>query len=82
MRNRIVSDPEMISGTPVCRGTRIPLEHIVGLIRNNVPMSEIMEDYPALSSQDIAFARIYARLIKPEPPREIKPIELRRSSAA
>ncbi|MGH9605888.1 MAG: DUF433 domain-containing protein [Terracidiphilus sp.] len=83
MRKRIVSDPGLLSGTPVFRGTRIPLEHIVGLIRNRVPMSEITEDYPSLSDQDIAYAKVYARLVKPAPePREIKPIQIRRKSRA
>lgn len=82
MEKRIVSDPEILSGTPVFRGTRIPLEHIVGLIRNGIAMSEITEDYPALSMKDIAFARVYARLVKTKPAREIRPIQLRRKTRA
>ena len=43
MRKPIVSDPEIISGTPVFLGTRIPLDHVVGLIRKGVPDSELAE---------------------------------------
>jgi len=83
MRKRIISDPEIMSGTPVFRGTRIPLDHIVGLIRKAVPMSEITEDYPSLSERGIAFARTFARLVKPSPgSRTIKPIQLRRKTRA
>jgi uncharacterized protein (DUF433 family) len=83
MRKRIVSDPEILSGTPVFCGTRIPLDHIAGLIRKAVPMSEITEDDPSLSAQDIAFARVFARLVKPSPgSRTIKPIQLRRKTRA
>jgi uncharacterized protein (DUF433 family) len=82
MRKRVVSDPEILGGTPVFRGTRIPLEHIVGLIRKAVSMTEITEDYPSLSEKDIEYARVYARLVKPSPSRTIKPIQLRRKSRA
>jgi uncharacterized protein (DUF433 family) len=83
MRKRIVSDPEILCGTPVFRGTRIPLDHIAGLIRKGVPVSEIAEDYPSLSEQDIAYARVFERLAKPSPgDRKIRPIELRRKARA
>lgn len=82
MRKRIIFDPEVLSGTPVFRGTRIPLDHIAGLMRKAVPMSEITEDYPSLSRQDIAYARVYARLVKPEPSREIKPVQMNRKTRA
>jgi uncharacterized protein (DUF433 family) len=83
MRKRIVSDPEILSGTPCFRGTRIPLDHIAGLIRKGVSMNEITEDYPSLSEQDIAYARVFVRLVKPSPSsRAIKPIQLRRKTRA
>ena len=83
MRKRILSDPAILNGTPVFRGTRIPLDHIAGLIRKAVPMSEIIEDYPSLSEQDIAYARVFARLVKPSPVSgTIKPIQLRRKTRA
>ena len=82
MRKRIISDPEILGGTPVFRGTRIPLDHIAGLVRKGVPLGEITEDYPSLSEQDIAFARVYARLVRPVPGREIKPIQMKRKTRA
>jgi hypothetical protein len=42
--DRIVSDPEILSGEPVFKGTRIPLEHIAGLFRKGVSEAEIRED--------------------------------------
>ncbi len=78
---RIVSDPEILSGEPVFRGTRIPLEHIAGLLRKGVSEAEIREDYPALSDLDLAFASIHARM-SPPPGRPRKPLELGRGKAA
>jgi len=83
MRERIVSDPVILSGTPVFRGTRIPLDHIVGLLRKGVSLAEITEDYPALSSDDIAFASEQSLLTPAkQDASEIKPIQLRRNTRA
>ena len=79
-RDRIVSDPEILSGEPVFKGTRIPLVHIAGLFRKSVSKTEIQEDYPALSDLDLAFASIHARM-SPAPGRPRKPLELGRGKA-
>jgi uncharacterized protein (DUF433 family) len=60
-RQRIVSSPEILSGEPVFRGTRIPLEHVASLFRKGVPELEIAEDFPALDARDLAYARLVAR---------------------
>jgi uncharacterized protein (DUF433 family) len=78
---RIVSDPEILSGERVFKGTRVPLEHIAGLLRKGVSEAEIREDYPALSDLDLAFASIHARM-SPPPGRPRKPLELGRGKAA
>jgi uncharacterized protein (DUF433 family) len=77
-RQRLVSSPDVLGGEPVFEGTRIPLAHIAGLIAKGVVAAEILEDYPALSIQDLAFAAIHAKM-KPAPGRPRKPLELRRS---
>ena len=78
---RIVSDPEILSGERVFKGTRIPLEHIAGLLRKGVSEAEIREDYPALSDLDLVFASIHARM-SPPPGRPRKPLQLGRGKAA
>ena len=79
--DRIVSDAEILSGEPVFKGTRIPLEHIAGLFRKGVSEAEIREDYSALSDLDFAFASIHARM-SPPPGRPRKPLKLGRGKAA
>jgi uncharacterized protein (DUF433 family) len=78
--DRIASDPEILNGEPVFKGTRIPLEHIAGLFRKRVNKTEVREDYPALSDLDLAFASIHARM-SPPPGRPRKPLELGRRKA-
>jgi uncharacterized protein (DUF433 family) len=61
-RRRVVSTPDVMEGEPVFRGTRIPLQHVALLFRKGVPEKEIAEDFPALSSRDLAYARLFSRL--------------------
>jgi uncharacterized protein (DUF433 family) len=79
--HRIVTDPEILGGEPVFKGTRIPLEHIAGLFRKGVSEAEIREDYPALSDLDLVFASIHARM-SPSPGRPRKRLALGRGKAA
>lgn len=39
----IVSDKEVLSGKPTIKGTRIPVEHIVGLLEQGWTENEILE---------------------------------------
>jgi uncharacterized protein (DUF433 family) len=73
----IVSDPAILSGTPVFRGTRIPLDHIAGLFRKGVDEREIIEDFPRLSRSDLEFAKLYSR-IGARPGRPRKRIQIRK----
>jgi len=60
-KERIASSPDVLSGEPVFRGTRIPLEHVTTLFRKNVPEEEIAEDFPSLDAKDLRYARLAAR---------------------
>jgi uncharacterized protein (DUF433 family) len=44
----IVSDPSVMSGEPVVRGTRVPAETIVAYLRAGRTAAEIFADYPTL----------------------------------
>jgi uncharacterized protein (DUF433 family) len=45
-KEHITSSPDVLSGEPVFRGTRIPLENVAALFRKQVPEREIAEDFP------------------------------------
>jgi uncharacterized protein (DUF433 family) len=77
-RHRVVRDPAILSGEPVFEGTRIPLAHIVGLIRKGVEFDEIREDYPSLSEADLEYASLLARM-KADPGRPRKALTLLRA---
>lgn len=49
----IVSDPEILSGTPVFRGTRVPVEQITHWLRIGMTTTEIRVHYPSVSAEQI-----------------------------
>jgi len=62
-RAMVVEDPEILSGTPVIRGTRIPVHDVAAQVEAEVPMEEILEMYPRLSAAQVALASIYAKAV-------------------
>ena len=53
---RITSNPEILLGTPIIRGTRIPVELIVGFVEAGHSPEQIADDYPGLSVRDVEAA--------------------------
>lgn len=50
---RIISDPEILGGKPVVEGTRLSIEHILGLLAHNMTPAEIIAAYPELTEKSI-----------------------------
>lgn len=63
---RIVIDPEIMTGKPVIKGTRIPVELIVRMLAQGISEEEILEEYPRLTPEDIRAALAYAATILAE----------------
>lgn len=59
-RSLVVSDPGILGGTPVIKGTRIPVHGVAASVAAGVPFARILESYPALDLGKIDLARIYA----------------------
>ena len=60
LSSRIVVDPEILSGKPVIKGTRIPVYLIIELLANGLTEKEILKQYPTLKKEDIKAALLYA----------------------
>ena len=58
--DRISMDPEVLSGKPVIKGTRIPVYLIIQFLANGMTEKEILKQYPTLKKQDIKAALVYA----------------------
>jgi uncharacterized protein (DUF433 family) len=57
---RITIDPEIRSGKPVIRGTRITVRDILEYMAGGMTPEEILEDFPQLSSEDIRAVLAFA----------------------
>lgn len=52
--NRIQVSPEIHFGKPCVSGTRIPVQAVLELVRENIPFEKIIRDfYPDLEIEDI-----------------------------
>ena len=45
------SDPDIMSGTPVFVGTRVPFQALLDYLEGGQPLSEFLEDFPTVSKQ-------------------------------
>lgn len=57
----VVSDPEIMRGTPVFKGTRIPVDLVADMLAQGATADEILDGYPTLSKEKIAIAPLYMR---------------------
>ena len=58
-RAMVVSDPQVLGGTPVICGTRIPV-HDVATASTNASMDHVLAAYPSLNTAKVELATIYA----------------------
>ena len=44
-------DPEILSGTPVFAGTRVPVETLLAYLERGRPLTEFLADFPTVTEQ-------------------------------
>lgn len=59
-QERIHSNPEILSGKPVIKGTRLSVEFILERLANGWSEKQVLENYPRLAQQDIQAVFAYA----------------------
>ena len=57
---RIVSDPDIMLGKPIIKGTRITVELILRKISEGMTIEELLGAYPHLTKEDILAAVSYS----------------------
>ena len=45
------SDPEIMGGTPVFRGTRVPFQSLIDYIEAGHPLADFLDDFPSVSRE-------------------------------
>jgi uncharacterized protein (DUF433 family) len=63
---RIEVNPEICSGKPVIRGTRIMVRNILGMVAGGETVERIRAAYPELTPEDINAALEYAAKVVDE----------------
>ena len=58
--DRIVSNPKIMMGKPVIKGTRITVELILRLLGKRHSIAEVIDAYPGLMEDDIYAAQAFA----------------------
>lgn len=58
-REHITIDPEIMGGKPVVRGTRVPVQVIVGSLAGGMAVDEICHEY-RVAKEDVQAALAYA----------------------
>jgi uncharacterized protein (DUF433 family) len=56
---RIIADPRIRFGKPVIKGTRVPIEVLVGGVAAGMPVDEVAEEY-GVTRRDVLAALTYA----------------------
>ena len=59
-RGMVVSDPDVLGGAPVVRGTRVPVHDVAASVAAGLPIDRILAAYPSLDADKIELAAIYA----------------------
>lgn len=55
----ILSDPDILGGTPVFRGTRVPVRALLDYLEAGDPLGEFLEDFPSVGrGQAVAALRL------------------------
>ncbi|WKZ59860.1 MAG: DUF433 domain-containing protein [Cyclobacteriaceae bacterium] len=60
-QDHIISDKDVLLGKPTIKGTRISVEHIVGLLAQGWSEEDILENFPRLTKESLqaVFAYIH-----------------------
>jgi uncharacterized protein (DUF433 family) len=52
-QSRIVSDPDVMGGQPIIRGTRLTVSYILSLLAHGSTIEEILAEYSGLDREDL-----------------------------
>jgi len=52
-RNLVEIDPEKLGGTPVFRGTRVPIQNLFDSLETGESVEQFLEQYPTVSREQV-----------------------------
>lgn len=60
---RIIINPEILTGKPIIKGTRLSVDFIISLLAQGWPEPEVLRNYPGLTHEDIQACLQYAAMV-------------------
>jgi len=72
-RRLVITDPEIMGGDPVFRGTRVPVHLIATLLGQGSTEAELLEGYPRVTGEMLRIAPLYAAAYPLRGPRRTQP---------
>ena len=57
---RIALNPQVMTGKPVIRGTRLTVEYILNLLAHGATATDILQEYDGLAPEDIRACLLFA----------------------
>jgi len=59
-RAQVIEDNEILSGTPVIKGTRVPVYDVAASVAAGVPMEGILSSYSSINREQVELAALFA----------------------
>lgn len=59
-RDMVVTSPEILGGTPVIKGTRVPVYDVAAVAAHTL-IDEVLKDYPSITANQVELAKLYAK---------------------
>jgi uncharacterized protein (DUF433 family) len=53
MASVVNRDPEIMSGTPVFMGTRVPVQHLIDFLEEGDTIDEFLDSFPSVSREQV-----------------------------
>lgn len=64
LKKLITIDPDILGGTPVFTGTRVPVESLFDHLEAGVPLAEFLDDFPTVSKeQAVALLDVASKML-------------------
>ena len=57
---RLTMNPKIMVGKPIIKGTRLTVEYILNLLAHGATVTEVLEEYPGLTQEDIQACLLFA----------------------
>jgi len=53
MNKLIIQDPDILSGIPIFKGTRVPIKNLIDYLDAGDSLEEFLDDFPSVKKEDV-----------------------------